>query len=511
MERLFQYVYYLHAKKLWIIRRRGYSQTGACYQTQEEAAKIAARLFRTTVTSLKLQKPSAKRETRRFLFVYWDRVRQLWQVKRKGYSCNLYAPTQIAAARLAAKEFHITLSDMKLHQRIKPTKKKSGARQYKFVYYDKRDQRWQVRRSGFPTKSGFETQLAAAKFAATLFGETLKSLSMGTRRCMSMHVQAKRFQDLWRIYRASAKDAPSLPGDLEDLLQRATSFRLLRQFPGLIVPLLLAKFQLHRDILMQVANHHEQNFTGDLQDTGAQAKWLLKVLQVTMAKLSKTKLPAPWVANVGRNNCHHSGLIQLVRGSLGMLSASETLDKKIRSLVLFGECLLRTERTTTLAQWTAEALSLKESIAKLKVAGFKNKGCYRALWVIRLWLIWCMRLAKCPRLRLDSKCTVKTFRLGFPDQRQWALRFARGVCTLSSAKIIVLFQTVGYDGPPELFSMFTCLFGDTQLNTLLSSKSPTWLSHQSDTLSEELLHYKDEHGIVPHPAVLVMAVAAKNS
>ena len=70
MERLFQYVYYLHAKKLWIIRRRGYSQTGACYQTQEEAAKIAARLFGTTVTSLKLQKPSAKRETRRFLFVY---------------------------------------------------------------------------------------------------------------------------------------------------------------------------------------------------------------------------------------------------------------------------------------------------------------------------------------------------------------------------------------------------------------------------------------------------------
>ncbi len=46
--------------------------------------------------------------------------------KRKGYSCNLYAPTQIAAARLAAKEFHITLSDMKLHQRIKPTKKKTG-------------------------------------------------------------------------------------------------------------------------------------------------------------------------------------------------------------------------------------------------------------------------------------------------------------------------------------------------------------------------------------------------
>jgi hypothetical protein len=193
-----------------------------------------------------------------------------------------------------------------------------------------------------------------------------------------------------------------------------------------------------------------------------------------------------------------------------MLSASGALDKKLSSLVLFGECLLRTQRTTTLAQWTAEAKSLKERVAKLKVAGFKNEGCYRALWVIRLWLIWCMRLAKCPRLRLDNKCTVQTFGKGFPDQRQWVLRFARGLCTVRSAKITVLFRTVGYDGPPELFSMFTCLFGNAQLNTLLSSKSATWLSNQSDTLSEELLRYRDEHGIAPHPAVLVMAVAAKN-
>ena len=161
-----------------------------------------------------------------------------------------------------------------------------------------------------------------------------------------------------------------------------------------------------------------------------------------------------------RNNCHHSGLVQLVRGSLGMLSATNRLNDKLKSLVVFGEQLLRTQPTTSLAQWVAAAHSLQEGIAKLRAARFQNARCYRALWTIRLWLFWRMRHAKCPRLRLDKNCTVLEFMTAFPDQRHWGQRFARSCCASKAATIDALFQAVRYDGPPELFSMFARLFGD---------------------------------------------------
>ena len=506
MQRCFRYVHWLPAKKLWVVHRRGCARTGRCYKTQKEAAKDAARLFGTNITSLALQQPSTP-APRRFRFVYWDCVRQQWQVKRKGYRQGLYAPTQYEAAKLAAKEFKVSVLLLTLRQPADKKRKRQNKRQYRFVYFDTRDKQWRVRRKGIPCKGGFPTELAAAKFAAKSVGETLSTLRVGTRRCVDMHTQVKRFRDLWSIYRSTSTDHPFMPGDVQDLLRRSTALRQLTMFPGLIIPFLLAKFGPHRDILMEVASARQHNYTAHPQDTVAQAKWLCNVLRIAVTKISKTKLPAAWIKNVGRNNCHHSGLVQLVRGSLGMLRGSSRLNDKLKSLVVFGEQLLRTQPTTSLAQWVSAAHSLQEGIAKLRVAGFRTARCYRALWTIRLWLFWRMRHAKYPRLRLDKNCTVLEFMTAFPDQRHWGQRFARSICSSKAATIDALFQAVRYDGPPELFSMFTCLFGDKQLNSALTAKSPTWLSQQHGALTQALLNYRDEHGIVPHPAVLVLAAA----
>ena len=162
-------------------------------------------------------------------------------------------------------------------------------------------------------------------------------------------------------------------------------------------------------------------------------------------------MPVAWIKNVGRNNCHHSGLIQFAHQSLGRLEGTETVAKKLKSLVLLGEQLLRTEPTTNLEEWVSTVKSLQEGISQLRVAGFKSASCYRALWTIQLWLLWRMQLAGCLRLRLDKTCSVPTFMAAFPDQRQWGQRLARGFCSTRHAKIATLFQVVGYDGPPEFF------------------------------------------------------------
>ena len=425
-------------------------------------------------------------------------------MKRKGRTCNdLYALTQDGAAKLAAKEFNCSLQQLRLQQ---PPKRKRQAkqtpRQYRFVYYDTRDKHWRVRRKGLVLAGSFKTELAAAKFAAKAFGETLTTLRLGLRRCVNMHTQVTRFRDLWAIYRGTSADHPSLPGDLQDLLQRTKVVHLLRRHPGLIVPFLLAKFAMHRNVLLDVASKVPKPSGGTNTDT--QTKWLHQVLQRAVSQLRLLRLPAAWIKNVGRNSCHHSGLIQFADHSLGRLESTAKVAKKLRSLVLFGEQLLRTAPTTNLEEWVHTVKSLQEGISQLSVAGFARASCYRALWTIRLWLLWRMRSAGCLRLRLDKTCSVLKFMAAFPDQRRWGQRMARGLCLTRGAKIAKLFDLVGYDGPPELFSMFTCLFGDKQLNATLAAKSPTWLTQEHDMLSKALLRYRREHSIAPHPAVLVL-------
>ena len=280
MKRKFQYVFWLPAKKVWVIYRRGYGRTGRCYQTQDDAVKDAAQLLGTDMASLALKEQTrcAAPEPRKFQRVYWDCLRRLWQVKRKGHVFTAYASSQEAAAKLAAKEFGMRVHRMKLRPRTKKTQKQCKSRKYRFVYFDRRDKFWRVRRKGFNCAAGFPTELAAAKFAAETFNETLSTLAAKTRQCLSMRVQAERFQGLWSLYHTTTADHPLLPGDVQDLLQRASALRSLKRFPGLIVPLLMTKYGPHRDILLDIVQQQQHLLEGSQQDTIAEAKWLHGVL-----------------------------------------------------------------------------------------------------------------------------------------------------------------------------------------------------------------------------------------
>jgi len=61
----------------------------------------------------------------------------------------------------------------------------------------------------------------------------------------------------------------------------------------------------------------------------------------------------------------------------------------------------------------------------------------------------------------------------FPDQRCWILRLARH--RNRHMQVADLFKECGFCGPPELLSMFTCLFGDIDLTAFLQTMPKGWL------------------------------------
>ena len=103
-----------------------------------------------------------------------------------------------------------------------------------------------------------------------------------------------------------------------------------------------------------------------------------------------------------------------------------------------------------------------------------------------------MRHAGVRRLRMAGM-TAAQFQSMFPDQGAW-IKHATSRAGVKSA-----LESLGYDGPPELYSMYACMFHD-----------PSCHMH-TDVLSEVKIVqarglikcYVDEHGMMPHPAILL--------
>jgi len=74
-------------------------------------------------------------------------------------------------------------------------------------------------------------------------------------------------------------------------------------------------------------------------------------------------------------------------------------------------------------------------------------------------------------------------------------------------QVVGLFKSCGYRGPPELFSMYTCLFGDTDLTMLLQSRPKSWLRTNAAAIGKCLEEDRSKHGIPPHPAALLSELA----
>ena len=511
----FRFVWWRPERSSWIVRRRGWESPGMA-ETELGAARMAAKAFgipvkllrRTPLRSLALGKHGP--EPRRYKHVHWSVSSKVWVVvRRQGEAWHaakgLTAPDQRTAAKLAAKVCGCPIADLRLG--AKTSNIRPHARHYRFVFWDRFAKKWRVIRKGFDCPPRYAVEVKAARAASRLFKIPLAELRFKTpRKALGMERIGQvrdRFKMLLALHVTANADRPIVPGDLADLLSRR--WENLKEMPGMLVPFILAKYGPHRDVLADVVRRKVKAKDVHNEET------LHASLVSSLERLSGQPLASAWTRNVGRKNTHHSGLVRYAHSALRVLQPlkskrprkqgeapgvvhlglrkrpfriahfSEARKKRLGSMASFGQELLRTKAPTTMQEWAAEVARLQAALSgRTKVPGFTGPRTYRSLWFIRCWLIWVMRRSGIPRLRLTPKDTVQVFARIFPDQRRWILRLAGR--RQENTPMQEVFKLCNFKAPPELFSMYGCLFGDINLVVHLQRLPADWLSTNLDTL-----------------------------
>jgi hypothetical protein len=125
----------------------------------------------------------------------------------------------------------------------------------------------------------------------------------------------------------------------------------------------------------------------------------------------------------------------------------------------------------------------------------KNDNKYLVLWTVRSFMLAGMHRAGVSRLRGEHDIRLSEFAVTFPDANGWCTRLrSRGQYSTLGA----FFASLGYDGRPELFSMFACLLLTTDMQV-----NPGWLQSSATQLRRAMRELQSVHGIDQLPAICV--------
>ena len=123
---------------MWIVRRRGFASPGQS-STELGAARLAAKAFAMSLASLRIASRPKTAAFRRYRYVFWVASRGMWVVVRKGHSSvGLCADSQEGAAKLAARVFGCTVSSLLLAPKTSSQPTRRPLRHYGFVVWDVR-------------------------------------------------------------------------------------------------------------------------------------------------------------------------------------------------------------------------------------------------------------------------------------------------------------------------------------------------------------------------------------
>jgi len=244
-----------------------------------------------------------------------------------------------------------------------------------------------------------------------------------------------------------------------------------------------------------------------------------RVLCAALRALNGVTMP-DWVANCGKvigsgyvNKMINAGLLlkPTKTGNRALLKLGETgnryvlqtkLTKKTRRwLQAVCACARGISRVLDVVRpgratvWTFGVYkSCQDAICKsIRKAGLGRGSDYLPLWLSRVILVVYMRRTGVHCLQLRDGLTVTEFGSAFPDQKCWLHKFGK------HTTVQALFDAVGYDGPPELFTMYACNFGAR----LVQHCPIQFLEKHEHMFAEQRTQYAAEHGQQPHPAVLV--------
>jgi hypothetical protein len=124
---------------------------------------------------------------------------------------------------------------------------------------------------------------------------------------------------------------------------------------------------------------------------------------------------------------------------------------------------------------------------------------YLLTWTVRAVLLVGMHRAGVTRLRGEGDITLQEFTRAFPDSKHWFYRLrTRG----QHSTLRAFFASLGYNGRPELFSMFACLLLNREVVV-----NTEWLQAASCKLRRTMRALQSSHQIDQVPAVCVKTCA----
>ena len=353
--------------------------------------------------------------------------------------------------------WHVSMDSMRLSQG-KPCSDTRMMRQYKHISWHSTRKIWIVQ--GPHKYIGCSTNLdTAVEIACKHFKVSPEDIRLETskRTNSSSTDSCKRFAILMRVYRGKHKNEPMVPCDLQDLLQRVHTSRVLwnTQARSLIFPILLSKFPKHRDAI-------EQSLA--ITPGKSEVENIYACLVKASELISMSELCDQELRNVGRQSMHHMSFTMLVSKSLKLLCKAQmknsnvTKNSNVKSLagrkaspniLLMGKCgatykvsgldaslrrsiatwiefgkeLVKAKTPHTCEEWGEEVNRMMAFLRSGKVVGME--GSYRGVWTIRSYLICRMR-RDCIR-RLDiGDMTARKFMSLFPDQKRQVLQMSGG-------------------------------------------------------------------------------------
>ena len=168
----------------------------------------------------------------------------------------------------------------------------------------------------------------------------------------------------------------------------------------------------------------------------------------------------------------------------------------------------------TCKDWVDAHIKVHDTIVKHKVRGFLGKSLaggkiqsthapqqppYLLNWMVRGIRLLSMRRDGVRRLSRTGDVSVAEFAVAFPDACSWFEILPTETCR-SSLKDF--FKSLEYDGPPELFSFWSCL--------LLSRpclRSKEWFHENTKAIRQLQQRYRRQHGIDLVPSRCCMLIA----
>ena len=151
---------------------------------------------------------------------------------------------------------------------------------------------------------------------------------------------------------------------------------------------------------------------------------------------------------------------------------------------------------------------LREELSDLHPPALNPDQEYSVPWILRSKFVLVLRHAKVMTFKVKTATTLEDLHETFPDANDWLKTIAASSNNLQDilkTPLKSVLTSLRYNHPPELLSMFLCLFGDADVLTF----PMTWLKKHKAELKAFRLEYKYTEGVEAHPYILLHAFKRK--